>query len=82
MQQTFNVKQLFSHEGFSIKHLRGDIALLQLDRPAQLSEKVNLVCLPQKGSRVAAGTRCFITGIFSRKARADGAVNIFEEKLV
>ena len=53
-----------------MKHLRGDIALLQLDRPAQLSEKVNVVCLPRKGSRIAAGTRCFITGIFSYKARA------------
>ena len=62
VQQTFNLKQLFSHESFSMQHLRNDIALLQLDRPATLSSKVNTVCLPTKGSKVAPGTRCFITG--------------------
>ena len=65
VQQTFNLKQLFSHESFSMRHLRSDIALLQLDRPAQLSDKVNTVCLPEKGSRVAPGTRCFVTGTSS-----------------
>lgn len=75
MQQTLNLKQLFSQESFSMNYLKSDIALLQLDRPAQ-REKVNLVCLPPKGSRVAAGTRCFITGIFSNKARADVIVYI------
>ena len=57
-----------------MNHLRSDIALLQLDRPALLSEKVNSVCLPPKGSRVAAGTRCFVTGILSYKARADDVI--------
>ena len=62
VQQTFNLKQQISHEGFSMRHLRNDIALLQLDRPAQLSTKVNLVCLPPKGSKVTPGPKCFITG--------------------
>ena len=50
-----------------MSHLRNDIALLQLDRRAQLSDKVNTVCLPSKGSRVAAGTECYITGRFRNR---------------
>lgn len=45
-----------------MSHLKKDIALLQLDGEVTLSRKVNLVCLPPKGSRIPAGTECFITG--------------------
>ena len=65
VQQTFNLKKLFKHEGFSMSHLRKDIALLQLDGEVQLSDKVNTVCLPPKGSRIPPGTECFITGKFA-----------------
>ena len=62
MQQAIKVKQLFAHEGFSMDHLRNDIALFQLERPAKLSEKVNAVCLPVQGSRIPDGYKCYITG--------------------
>ena len=65
VQQAFNLKKLFKHEGFSMSHLRKDIALLQLDGEVQLSDKVNTVCLPPKGSRISPGTECFITGKFA-----------------
>ena len=48
-----------------MSHLRKDIALLQLDGEVQLSDKVNTVCLPLKGSRIPPGTECFITGKFA-----------------
>lgn len=48
-----------------MSHLRKDIALLQLDGEVQLSDKVNTVCLPPKGSRIPPGTECFITGKFA-----------------
>lgn len=48
-----------------MSHLRKDIALLQLDGEVQLSDKVNTVCLPLKGSRIPPGTECFITGRFA-----------------
>ncbi|KAJ7382095.1 hypothetical protein OS493_037064 [Desmophyllum pertusum] len=62
VQQTFRLKQLFKHEGFSMRHFRNDVALLQLERPIQASSQVNTVCLPGSGSRAPAGTRCYITG--------------------
>lgn len=62
VQQTFRLKKLFKHEGFDMRQLQNDIALLQLERPIAASEKVNTVCLPASGSRIPAGTQCYITG--------------------
>lgn len=62
VQQTFRLKKLFKHEQFSMRHLRNDIALLQLERPISASAKVNTVCLPSSGSRIPAGSQCYITG--------------------
>ncbi|GAA6072259.1 plasminogen, partial [Tachysurus ichikawai] len=39
-----------------------DIALLKLDRPAILNDKVSKVCLPQKDYIVPSGTECYVTG--------------------
>ncbi|XP_056621167.1 plasminogen-like [Triplophysa dalaica] len=39
-----------------------DIALLKLDRPAELNDKVSLACLPEKDYIVPHGTECFTTG--------------------
>ena len=64
VQQKIKVKQLFAHEGFSMQHLKNDIALLQLATPAKLSDKVNTVCLPAQGSRIPDGHKCYITGMF------------------
>jgi len=45
-----------------MRQLRNDIALLQLEGSITTSEKVNTVCLPASGSRIPAGTHCYITG--------------------
>ena len=62
VQRTHRLKKLFKHEGYSGRHLRNDIALLQLERPISASAKVNTVCLPESRSRIPAGTQCYITG--------------------
>ena len=61
-QQSFQVKKIIKNCHFSMRHLKNDIALLELERPVPLNDKVNLICLPQKDSRVAPGTKCYITG--------------------
>ena len=62
VQQSLRLKKIIQHSGFSMRHSRNDIALLQLEQPVQLSSKVNLVCLPQEGTKVAPGTSCYISG--------------------
>lgn len=48
------------HERY--RNLNFDVALLQLSRPIQMSNKVRAVCLPKQGSRIRPGTRCYIKG--------------------
>jgi len=62
VQKTFRLKRLFKHEGFSMRHLRNDIALLQLAGSVTTSSKVNTVCLPSSGSKARPGAQCYITG--------------------
>jgi len=62
VQRTFRLRQLFKHEQFSMRQLRNDVALLQLDGSISASSQVNTVCLPSSGSRVQEGTQCYITG--------------------
>uniref|UniRef100_A0A669BG25 Plasminogen n=1 Tax=Oreochromis niloticus TaxID=8128 RepID=A0A669BG25_ORENI len=39
-----------------------DIALLKLERPALINEKVQPACLPEKDYIVPSGTECYVTG--------------------
>ena len=60
VQQELNVKTVIIHGNFTTKNLRNDIALIQLDRPVQISDKVSTVCLPAKAPDLNAN--CYITG--------------------
>ena len=64
VQQTFKLTSLHIHEDFSMRHLKNDIALLQLDRPVKLSDKVSTVCLPSQAPDLKAN--CYITGKFHK----------------
>ncbi|XP_078374818.1 chymotrypsin-like protease CTRL-1 [Oculina patagonica] len=81
VQKTFRLKQVFKHEGFGMRHLRNDIALLQLDGSIQASSKVNTVCLPSSGSRVPVGTKCYITG-WGRTVGGGSAANTLQEAML
>lgn len=61
VQQTFRVKTLYKHSGFTMQNLKHDIAVLQLEGSAQLSEKVTTVCLPDKDADL--NSKCYITGL-------------------
>lgn len=61
VQQKFRVKALYKHSGFTMRELKHDIALLQLEKNAQLSEKVTTVCLPDKDADL--NSNCYITGL-------------------
>ncbi len=61
MQQTFRVKTLYKHSGFTMQNLKHDIAVLQLERSAHLSNKVTTVCLPDNDADL--NSKCYITGM-------------------
>ncbi|CAH3105561.1 unnamed protein product, partial [Porites lobata] len=58
----YRVNKIIMHAGFSMSHLRNDIALMRLVKPVQLGPKVGTVCFPRKITRVATGTKCWISG--------------------
>merc|ERR1712168_1501557 len=77
VQQTFNLKQLIKHQGFTMQNLKHDVALLQLDRPASLSDKVNVACLPSGDA--AVGARCYITGWGKTNGAGNSLPNILQQ---
>ena len=65
-EKLIDVAAVCYHEGFSMKHIQNDIALLTLAKPVVLSDRINTVCLPQQSRQVPAGTNCYITGSQSK----------------
>lgn len=61
VQQTFQVKALHKHSGFTMQNLEHDIAVLQLEGSALLSNKVTTVCLPKQDADLKS--KCYITGL-------------------
>ena len=65
-EQDFKVEKIINHKDY--KKPRGmahDIAMLKLDRPAQINETVGLACLPPYSQNVAEidDKSCWVTGI-------------------
>ncbi|KXJ10614.1 Chymotrypsinogen B [Exaiptasia diaphana] len=81
VQEEFRLRQLFKHEGFSMRHLKNDIALIQLERPVKMSSKVNTVCLPSSGSRAKEGAQCYITG-WGRTVGGGNAADILQQAML
>lgn len=61
MQETFRVRTLHKHSGFTMSNLKHDVAVLQLDGNVKLSDKVNTVCLPDRDADL--NSQCYITGL-------------------
>ncbi|KAL9959762.1 hypothetical protein ACROYT_G033117 [Oculina patagonica] len=80
-EQVVDVSAVCFHEGFSMQHLRNDIAVLTLSSPVALSDKVSTVCLPQGGQQVAAGTKCYITG-WGRTIGGGKPANILQQAVM
>ena len=62
---TYRINKIIAHGGFSMSHLRNDMALLRLAVPVKLSNKVGTVCFPKSQSRISPGSRCWISGLRS-----------------
>ncbi|XP_007499222.1 serine protease 30-like [Monodelphis domestica] len=52
------VKRIFIHPSFQWRSYKGDVALLQLDSPVQITP----VCLPEPQIQFPTGTLCWVTG--------------------
>ncbi|KFB49751.1 hypothetical protein ZHAS_00017764 [Anopheles sinensis] len=59
--QDRNVVEIVSHAEFNSKNLHNDVALLFLDKPAELMDTVNTICLPPADFNFDQ-SRCFASG--------------------
>ena len=64
-EQTFGVTEIVVNPQYDAKTITNDVALIRLSRAAKLNDFVNTICLPSRGEKVPAGTRCFISGELS-----------------
>ena len=65
-EQDFRVERIINHENYNKpRGLAHDIAMLKLDKPAQINEKVGLACLPTYIQDVTEidHKACWVTGI-------------------
>lgn len=59
--QELNVKSIIVHPSFQSRNLINDVALLILERPVQLDDHINVICLPSQGY-TSNSRDCFASG--------------------
>lgn len=69
--QVRGIKQLIVHELYTNISEGNDIALLELDRPVQCSDYIQLACVPDASLAVSQLTDCYISGWGSMDARCE-----------
>ncbi|KAF0875696.1 CTRC protein, partial [Crocuta crocuta] len=57
-----NVDTIFVHEKWNSFLVRNDIALIKLAEPVQLSDTIQVACLPEKDSLLPQDYPCYVTG--------------------
>ena len=63
IEEHIPVKRIIRHPQYNRrKFFKNDATLLQLERPVRLSDKKNMVCLPQNTTNPPYGTDCFVSG--------------------
>jgi len=63
-EQDIKAIRVISHPSYNNPRLSNDIALIQLQRPATLNNRVGLACLPDQDYVLPAGSNCYITGTY------------------
>jgi len=72
-EQIISPAQIIAHERFKQGGwMHNDVALIKLSRPAQLNQRVNLVCLPSPGED-EQGNECFVSGWGYTRKTSDSA---------
>ena len=63
--QRIRIKRAFHHPFYSQTTIYADHALIELEKPAILNDRVVLACLPESGNKIDIGTDdCYIAGRF------------------
>ncbi|KAM4671176.1 acrosin-like [Amazona ochrocephala] len=80
--QVRRIKQVIVHELYTDISEGNDIALLELDRPVQCSDYIQLACVPDTSLAVSHLTDCYISGWGSMEAGSGETADILQEAKV
>ncbi|NXD66479.1 ACRO protein, partial [Eolophus roseicapillus] len=80
--QVRKIRKLIAHPYYSKVTEENDIALLELDRPLQCNNYIQLICVPDMSMRVSQLTDCYISGWGSRKAKSASSATVLQEAKV
>ncbi|NXV71544.1 ACRO protein, partial [Atlantisia rogersi] len=80
--QVRSIVQVIVHEHYSNITQKNDIALMQLDRPVQCNDYIQLACVPDASLRVSELTNCYISGWGDTAARSAGSTDRLQEAKV
>ena len=61
-EQTRRAKEIHVHPQYNTKTSDYDLALIKLESPVQLNDRVKTACLPGPNTQFPAGTNCIISG--------------------
>ncbi|KAM9148968.1 serine protease 27-like [Pangshura tecta] len=71
-----SVGQILPNPRYGGKVSSGDIALVQLERPVNLTDRIVPICLPEAQAQFLPETKCWVTGWGEVKDRGGGAVGV------
>ncbi|NXP19157.1 ACRO protein, partial [Scytalopus superciliaris] len=77
-----HIKQLVVHEHYSAADQRNDIALLELDTPAECNLYVQVGCVPSATVNVPELDTCYVAGWGAATARAQQTSDVLQEAQV
>ncbi|CAD0206380.1 unnamed protein product [Chrysodeixis includens] len=84
--QERDVKEIVIHESFMPKSLKNDIALLRLLTPVELSEHINVICMPEQDEVFDSHKNCVANGwgknVFGRQGRYAVILKKVEQDMV
>jgi len=74
-ETVYKVRNFYIHGGYSRPNIgMNDIAIIKLEKPVKMTDKIQRICLPDVNEELSDGTECYITGWGKTKHPAyDGA---------
>lgn len=62
-ETVYKVVNFYIHGGYSRPHIgMNDIAIIKLEKPVRMTDKIQRICLPDVNEELSDGTECYITG--------------------
>ncbi|KAJ8390627.1 hypothetical protein AAFF_G00102330 [Aldrovandia affinis] len=79
--QTKRVDRIIFNKIYNRRTKDGDIAMMHLDTPANLTDYIQPICLPDKDEQFESGRKCFIAG-WGTVAEQGSVANVLQEAAV